>query len=1453
MEVFPCSGLHYVEESDCPQQGSGTTIIFGGESNCLEHGEEVQVADVKVSDLVHIQNFSCDAHDSEDGNLNGQDFCTESCLASETDHLLVDTIESRVLSNKEGESSLSESKWLEHDESLAVWVKWRGKWQAAIKCARADWPLSTVKAKPTHDRKKYLVIFFPRKRNYSWADVLLVRPINEFPEPIAYRTHKVGMKMVKDLTLAHRFIMQKLAVSMLNIIDQLHTKALTETARSVMVWKEFAMEASRCKGYSDLGRMLLKLQNMILQCCLNSDWLQHSFHSWVQQCQNAHNADSIEMLREELVDSILWNEVNVLSDVEMQPELVSECKNWKHEVMKWFSTSHPLPSGGDMEQQPNDSSLPTGLQISRKRPKLEVRRAESHAFQVDTQGSHQAIAVEIDAGFFDGRGIGNTSALESKPPREEIHPEDTDGWGEIVVEAGNSEVIQTKDVERTPMNGGLASKSLDPGNKNRQCIAFIEAKGRQCVRWANDGDVYCCVHLASRFIDNAVEAAATPVDAPMCEGTTTRGTKCKHRSLYGSSFCKKHRPRDHTNMTLSSPGSKFKRKHDEIVDRLEATNCKEIVLVGQVDTPLQVDPISVMGRVDSNEKSLIEVLHCIGSCPQDGSDPCLESPKKYSLYCEKHLPSWLKRARNGKSRIISKEVFIELLKDCCCQEQKLHLHQACELFNRLFKSILSLRNPVPKEIQFQWVISEASKDVNAGEFLMKLVCSEIERLRSLWGFSPDKDTQDSSHVKELVQIPVATDSEHDRQNTIKCKICSEKFLDDQVLGTHWMDNHKKEAKWLFRGYACAICLDSFTNKKVLEAHVQERHHVQFVEQCMLLQCIPCGGHFGNPEQLWGHVLSVHPANFRLSEGPQQHDLSVGKDPMQKPQLANLASVDNNHSENQGGFRKFICRFCGLKFDLLPDLGRHHQAAHMGPSFVGPRPSKRGIHFYSYRLKSGRLTRPRFRKSLGSASFRIRNRGGTSVKKLIQASNSVGSEEMKVQSHVTEASSLGRLAESQCSAIAKILFSEIQKTKLHPSNLDILYIARSSCCKVGLEASLEKTYGLLPERLYLKAAKLCSEHNILVDWHREGFICPKGCESIKDPHLVSFLMPLSEDVAGLRSALPTDPVNNEWEMDECHHVIDSRHFKQNSMQKTFILCDDISFGHETVPIMCVVDENLLDSLPIVQDRSDGQITADSMPWESFTYARKPLFDRSLSLEAESLQLGCGCTHSTCSPETCDHVYLFDNDYEDAKDIYGKPMHGRFPYDAKGRIILKEGYLVYECNHICSCSRSCQNRVLQNGVQVKLEVFKTENKGWAVRAREEILCGTFVCEYVGEVIDEQEANKRRIRYGQEGWGYFYVIDSHINDMSRLIEGQLPYIIDATSYGNVSRYINHSCAPNLVNHQVLVESMDCQLAHIGLYANRDIAAGEELTYDYQYKLLPGEGCPCYCEAPNCRGRLY
>ncbi|KAL1183552.1 hypothetical protein V6Z11_A02G190800 [Gossypium hirsutum] len=99
----------------------------------------------------------------------------------------------------------------------------------------------------------------------------------------------------------------------------------------------------------------------------------------------------------------------------------------------------------------------------------------------------------------------------------------------------------------------------------------------------------------------------------------------------------------------------------------------------------------------------------------------------------------------------------------------------------------------------------------------------------------------------------------------------------------------------------------------------------------------------------------------------------------------------------------------------------------------------------------------------------------------------------------------------------------------------------------------------------------------------------------------------------------------------------------------------------------------------------------------------------------------------------------------------------------------------------------------------------------------------------------------------------VGSQINDMSLLIEGQARYFIDASKYGNISRFINHSCSPNLVNHQVLVDSMDCHRAHIGLYASQDISVGEELTFDYRYELLPGQGYPCQYGASTCRGRLY
>lgn len=161
MEVLPCSGVQYVADSDCAQPSSGTTIIYDGESNCLEHRKQVQVVDGRVNDLLpsmegnpagrqgegqgrrdelpisaephsgssyydfqaECQRLSCGSHDYEDNDSNAPNCCT-GYLASENSHLIVETIESESPSNnREGELSLSEPKWLEHDESVALWVK----------------------------------------------------------------------------------------------------------------------------------------------------------------------------------------------------------------------------------------------------------------------------------------------------------------------------------------------------------------------------------------------------------------------------------------------------------------------------------------------------------------------------------------------------------------------------------------------------------------------------------------------------------------------------------------------------------------------------------------------------------------------------------------------------------------------------------------------------------------------------------------------------------------------------------------------------------------------------------------------------------------------------------------------------------------------------------------------------------------------------------------------------------------------------------------------------------------------------------------------------------------------------------------------------------------------------------------------------------------------------------
>ncbi|KAK1300118.1 Histone-lysine N-methyltransferase SUVR5 [Acorus calamus] len=1390
-----------------------------------------------------------------EGNLEEPNKEIQVISVSEKSYLVNQDMDSKLsVCDHEDDCGPVENECNEQDDTVAIWVKWRGKWQAGIRCARADCPLPTLRAKPTHDRKIYLVVFFPHTRTHSWADTLLVRSINELPEPLVYGTHLSWMEMVKDLTIPRRYIMQKLAVAMMSISDQLHTEAVIESACKVTAWKEFSQEASLCEGYSDLGRMLLKLQSMIRPTYINPDWLEHFCESWVRRCQNAQSAEIIEILTEELVDSVLWEKVEELWDAPTHQESISEWKSLKRQAAKWFSTSNL--GSRDVDEKSGDSSGKDGTQICRKRQKLEVRRADMHSSQIEPDChslSPQADAVSTNSGFSNYQGLENAALVSELHKKElstrEVVPQE-DKWDNIVVDGDNTEITQTGEAAGAQGGSGKAplvdaQHRLQSLKKYRQCLAFSEAKGRQCGRWANDGDVYCCVHLNTREKPSQISQTTPSIKSSMCEGTTNNGKKCKHHARNGSVFCKKHHLQGDHGLIESAELNVLKRKHDvynlsENFVAPQAAYEKETVMKVEDQTSTQGHTVvrgeSLNEGFGPSEKSedhdaLFSMPHCIGFGHQNNGQQCLDTAKLHDLYCEKHLPRFLKRARNGKPRIISKEVFKDLVKSCTSRQQKILLHRACELLYGFMKSSLSHQISVSKGNHMEWILSETSKDLRVGEYLLKLVTSEREKIGCLWAFNKQKEIP--AFEAKITSTKAADDNVHYDQTSIKCKICTKDFPDGQVLGVHFMEIHKKEAQWLFRGYACGICKEPFTNRKVLEVHAKERHGVLFLEQCLYFRCISCSSHFVSTDQLWLHALSLHSNDLKLPISSSEHN-----------QFASQAFPPNNdnlgvRSVGQNCSSRYTCRFCGLKFDLLPDLGRHHQAAHMAPGTLSDFPPKKGnlTNVSKVRLNRRRLSKLR---KVRVAPFQIKNPVGFSMKKRFCTSKLPIFSKATLQTQAPETTSIGRLMESDCADVANTLFAEIKKTKPRPSNQEIISTAHNACCRFSLHLKLEEKYGTLPERLYVKAAKLCSDHNILVGWHLEGFICPKGCKPPINPCPLAPLDPLQNRIVGPASKSSTAyRINDsEFEMDECHYILNN--FKIKASTKAILLCEDVSFGKEQVPVACIADEDIQDS-------------GTSMPWQGFTYVTKRVLEPALDQETKSSQLGCDCQHLKCSAETCDHVYLFDNDYEDAKDIYGKSMHGRFPYEENRQIILQEGYFVYECNSMCRCDSTCQNRVLQNGLRLKLEIFRTDKKGWGVRAGEEINRGTFVCEYIGEVLNDLEINKRRNRYHNDGLRYLFDINAHINNLVALTEGTVPYMIDASKYGNIARFINHSCLPNLVIYLVLVDSMDCQLAHVGFYANRDIAAGEELTYDYRYTLQTGEGCPCHCGALNCRGRVY
>jgi uncharacterized protein len=127
--------------------------------------------------------------------------------------------------------------------------------------------------------------------------------------------------------------------------------------------------------------------------------------------------------------------------------------------------------------------------------------------------------------------------------------------------------------------------------------------------------------------------------------------------------------------------------------------------------------------------------------------------------------------------------------------------------------------------------------------------------------------------------------------------------------------------------------------------------------------------------------------------------------------------------------------------------------------------------------------------------------------------------------------------------------------------------------------------------------------------------------------------------------------------------------------------------------------------------------------------------------------------------------------------------------------------------------------------RIEFRSSPIHGTGGYARNAILQGEVVLEYVGERITKEESLRRCALSN----AYIFGLDE-------------AHDLDGNVAANPARFFNHSCQPNC-------EAIE-QNGRIWIVALRNIKAGEELTFNYGYSLEEYDEHPCRCGSENCVG---
>jgi len=455
-----------------------------------------------------------------------------------------------------------------------------------------------------------------------------------------------------------------------------------------------------------------------------------------------------------------------------------------------------------------------------------------------------------------------------------------------------------------------------------------------------------------------------------------------------------------------------------------------------------------------------------------------------------------------------------------------------------------------------------------------------------------------------------------------CCLCDQNFEQLSLLGLHWRESHKREAQLFEKCLLCRICDkdgEMFRRKLDVVHHWKAAHPTLPMSSPAWSLCVMCDKQCSDFDHLWQHVEDQHYSQwssadfagrvqailmlrkghkcsscseiFSTSWEVEQHKENVHKDQelLHSGTKRNWNVMDgvvtgNDSKRVDVDTYKYSCRYCPMRFQLLPDLGRHHQAAHkeqpdgrakdQSPS-VGMlsmhrssmKQDETGVDSdvvkgegtdkdgnvkkwrYRARTKTKNVTRGRsvpMKKQSGGAEAilqrmravkqvledqktkrppRKRDRKAERARRLARLAVNSGAAPALIANRLkcrfcglefALLPDLSRHHQAEHSAVKQAfiingrgecqtgiytltkdgIIGPLQGELLNrpPNSQELLEVARSTCCKDWFFNELGKRYAVLPPRLFVQAAHLCSEAKLEIQWHQDKYLCPDGCKT-----------------------------------------------------------------------------------------------------------------------------------------------------------------------------------------------------------------------------------------------------------------------------------------------------------------------------------------------------------------------